>query len=114
MAGYTDERRQLHLGDGVRAFFGGIGFILTTPRVWGYAMVPVTVLLLLSCLLGTAAFWGAFKTASAVISSTESGWSQAGWWAITISLGLAFLILGTLLALVLAQPLSAWALEGIA
>ena len=38
--------------DGLRAFFGGVGFILGTPSVWPYAAVPAVIATVLACGLG--------------------------------------------------------------
>ena len=40
--------------DGVRAFFGGVGFIVGRPRMWGWALIPATVATLLFGGLGGA------------------------------------------------------------
>ena len=49
--------------DGLWAFAGGIGFVLTTPAVWGRALVPVGVLALLSLGLCGLSWWGAWRPA---------------------------------------------------
>ena len=35
------------IAGGLDAFVGGIGFIIKTPAVWGYALVPILITLVL-------------------------------------------------------------------
>ena len=44
--------------DGVRSFFGGVGFILGRPSVWGWAILPSLVAAVLFLALGALAVWG--------------------------------------------------------
>src|SRR5262249_9710527 len=98
---------------GLGAFAGGIGFVLLTPRVWGYALVPATMLLLLSCRLTRLATLGAHYVGAWMIGPEPSGWGVAGSWILKIALDLVGLVVAVLLALSLAQPLSGFALEAI-
>lgn len=41
--------------DGVKCFFGGLGFLLKTPAAWPLALVPASVVVLLGGALGTLA-----------------------------------------------------------
>lgn len=99
--------------DGLAAFFGGIGFVMKTPGTWGYALVPVAMMLALLCGFGGTAVALAPK-ASDRIMGLEGGFATWTHGAVTIGLGLVFLLLAGLLAVALAQPLSGWALEAIA
>jgi CysZ protein len=110
-----EERAERSLGvlGGLDAFAGGVGFVLVTPRVWGYALVPVGMMLLLTCGLGVAGVWGAGRAGEAVFGASPGAWGQVGSWALTVSLALVGLAVALLLALVMAQPLSGWALERI-
>lgn len=99
---------------GLEAFFGGIGFVIVTPRVWGYALVPVGMLLLLFCGLVGLAFWGSHHLSSWLIGPDPGVWARIGYWGLIIALGVASLLAAALLALSLAQPLSGFALESIA
>jgi len=98
---------------GLAGFFGGIGFVLATPSVWLYAAVPVLTALLLGCGLTALGFWEARALAQTWIGE-GGGWATAGQWLVTISLGFVLMIAGVFAALVLAQPLSGWALDAIA
>jgi CysZ protein len=115
MPNWDEERGRRSLGalDGLGAFAGGVGFVLTTPRVWGYALVPVGMMLLLTCGLGVAGVWGAGRAGEAVFGVAPGTWGQVGSWALTVSLALVGFAVALLLALVMAQPLSGWALERI-
>ncbi len=99
---------------GLEAVTGGIAFIVTTPSVWGYALVPVALMLVLTCGLGLLGFWGAARASGALFDETLGSWGQIGSWMVTVLLGLVGLLASLLLALVLAQPLSGFALEAIA
>jgi CysZ protein len=100
-------------GDGLEAFFGGIHFIVTTPSVWLYALVPAFMVLLLACVLGWLGIWGAGQAISAFLGQTSGFWSTAGSWVLTILLALPAVLFALLLAVILAQPFSVFALEAI-
>ncbi len=107
----TSEKR-LRIADGARAFFGGIGFVFSHPRVWPYAWVPVLVLLALVSGLGALGLWVTWHLASAILSG-GSGWAEAGRWLLEIILGGVVLLVALLLGFAFAQPLSGFALEAI-
>jgi CysZ protein len=109
------ERRTaaLGVGDGVAAFLGGIGFVIATPGVWLYALVPVTVLTVLACGGCVGGGFGAWETAFHIVGKEAGAWGQVGGWALTVLLGLAFVVLAMLTSLALAQPLSGFALDAI-
>lgn len=92
---------------GIGAFFGGVAFVVGTPRLWLRAMAPVLTALVLTTALGAVGVWQAMALAHRV-------WG--GGVAATI-LGVGLCVAAVLLALVvgvsLAQPLSGWALDGI-
>jgi CysZ protein len=103
---------ELRLTDGARAFFGGIGFVVSRPMMWPYAMVPVLVLLTLIAGLGTLGLWGSWHIVSAIIAGS-SGWAEAGRWLLEVLIGSVVLLVAVLLGFAFAQPLSAFALESI-
>jgi CysZ protein len=105
---------RITLRSGLEAFGGGIGFVMVTPRVWGYALVPVGMLLLLSCGLTGLAVWGSHHLSTWLIGPNPSAWGQTGYWSLIIALGVVGFIVAVLMALSLAQPLSGFALESIA
>jgi CysZ protein len=107
-------RSSVGLGDGVGAFFGGIGFILGTPSVWPLAAVPVFMLLLLFSVTMALGGWGAWELSRWIVGETTSAWGEAGVWALRVVLLLVALLVAGLAAIALAQPLSGFALEKIA
>ena len=98
---------------GLRAFAGGMGFIFSTPSVWGYALVPTVMVLVLMCGLGGLGIWGAAR-ASDVLLSVENGmWAHVGNWLLTVLFSIVALVLAALLAIGFAQPFSSFALFAI-
>jgi len=101
------------LFSGLEAFGRGIGFVVGTPRVWGYALVPAIVFLLLLGVLVSLAIWGSFHLSTSLFGEDLGTWGQIGWWSLTILFWLVGFVVALLLALSLAQPLSGFALESI-
>jgi CysZ protein len=93
---------------GLRAFYGGIGFVLSTPSVWGWSLVPVGFMALLSLGLCGLSWWGAWEASKALV-----GDENLGTWTLTVLFGLFGAMLAVLIALTLAQPCSSFALEAI-
>jgi CysZ protein len=104
------KRAALGFFAGVRALFGGLGFVVTTPRVWPWAMVPVIAATLLLGGTTALAIWGGGELAARIIDPAHVVWS----WAIKIVLWVVGIIIGFFVALTLAQPISGFALEAIA
>lgn len=102
----------LAVWDGARAFFGGVGFVVSRPSVWPYAAVPATVLLLLVTGLGVLGIWGSWHLVSAIVAGA-SAWATAGRVVLEILLGSVALLVAVLLGFAFAQPLSGFALESI-
>jgi CysZ protein len=100
-------------GEGVAACLGGINFIITTPSVWLHALVPALMVLILACSLGALGIWGAEQAVNVFIGQTSGFWSTTSSWALTIFLAVTAVILALLLAVILAQPFSVFALEAI-
>ena len=98
--------------NGIGAFFGGVGFILTTPAAWGYAAVPVAMaLVLMSGFLYLG--WHAAVRLSDWLTGQAGGFASATGGGVTVVLIVISVVLSALAALALAQPLSGWALEAI-
>jgi CysZ protein len=93
---------------GLNAFVGGIGFIVSTPAVWGWSLVPLGFIALLSVGLCGLSWWGAWEASKAMI-----GEEKFGTWTLTVLFGLLGAMLAVLIALTLAQPCSSFALEAI-
>jgi CysZ protein len=92
---------------GAAAFFGGVGWVVTTPRIWPRAIVPVATALVLIGVLGVLGVRGAM----AVTHRAFGDGLGAGF--VGVLLALAALVLALVIGVALAQPLSGWALEGI-
>lgn len=105
--------RRLGFLDGLKAFFGGIGFIVGRPSTWGWAMIPVFVAGVLFSGSAAAAIWGGSQAAEHFVTDT-GGWSWAGVWTLKILFGIVGVLLAFLIAISLAQPLSGFALDAIA
>jgi CysZ protein len=109
----SKESGRLTVLSGLEAFTGGIVFVIVTPRVWGYALVPVSMLLLLSCGLFGLAVWGSHHLSAWLIGPDPGVWGQIGYWSLMTASFVVSILLAVLLALSLAQPLSGFALESI-
>lgn len=83
---------------GAGAFFQGMGFVVSTPRIWPRALVPMVVALVLFAGLVALGIVGAEAVTHGVY---------------VVLLAIPAVILSLVLALSLAQPLSGWALDGI-
>src|SRR4051812_39763837 len=100
--------------EGLRAVAGGITFELATPRVWLYAAVPAVVLVILACGLAGVGLYVAGAATHTLLGDPETIWGHVGGWLLWTLLMLGAVLVAMLLALVLAQPLSGFALEAIA
>lgn len=109
----SNRTASIGLGGGLRAFAGGIAFVVGTPSVWGYALVPILVFLVLLVSLGALGGWGAFRISAALLGEPSGFWSGLGSWMLTVTLAILACILAMLVALSLAQPISGFALEAI-
>jgi CysZ protein len=101
------EGRDVTFFDGIKALFGGVGFIVATPRTWPRSMVPMAMAVVLTVVVGALGVLGGVAAANAIIP--ESDWA----WVLKIVFGIAAVLLGVLAAITFAQPLSGWALDGI-
>ncbi|MBX3205216.1 MAG: EI24 domain-containing protein [Labilithrix sp.] len=107
-------RGRLGFFDGVSAFFGGLGFIVSRPSMWGWAAIPAVVATLLFFGLGALAVWGGTALAHALIAEPSGAWTTAGVWLLRIVFWLVGVVVSFLVAISLAQPLSGFALDAIA
>jgi CysZ protein len=100
---------------GAGALFGGMGFIVRRPAMWGWALVPAVVATALFLGFGALAAWAGSDLANRVLGELGGGaWATAGAWALRMVLGLVGAVVAFLLAISLAQPLSGFALDAIA
>jgi CysZ protein len=98
---------------GLRAFLGGIGFICTTPAVWGYAAVPLAMMVIVLLAFTGLGVWGATEVSGAWLGHDAGFWHETGSWLVIGVLSVLSLLVALIIALVLAQPLSGLALERI-
>jgi CysZ protein len=98
---------------GLRAFIGGIGFVVGSPSLWGYALVPMFMVLILGIGFGCLGVWGAGRAGTALLGEVSGFWAMLGYWLLWGSLALVALVTSLALALALAQPLSGFALDAI-
>ncbi len=96
---------------GVRAFFGGIHFVATTPGTWGWAAVPVVVATILLGVTGAIAIWAGGLLTAHVVGDPTSAWHAAGAWLFRAVVSLVALVFAFVLSISLAQPLSGFALD---
>jgi CysZ protein len=108
------KRTTLGLFGGMGALFEAIGFVVSTPAIWPYAIVPVIVALVLVATCGALGIWGALLFVDHVVAGSTGTLALVGAWALKILLGTLALVLGAVVAMALAQPLSGFALERIA
>jgi CysZ protein len=83
---------------GAGSFFQGMAFVVSTPRIWPRAAVPVLVALVVFAGLVALGLFGAMR------------WTHGVY---VVLLAIPIVLLALVLALTLAQPLSGWALDGI-
>jgi CysZ protein len=110
----VSKRIALSFFAGVRALFGGLGFVVTTPAAWGWALIPVLVATLLFGGAGALAIWGGSELSQHLLSDASGTWSAVGSWALRILFWAVGLIVAFVVAMSLAQPLSGFALDAIA
>jgi CysZ protein len=109
------KRAALGFFAGVRGFFGGLGFVVTSPGVWGWAMIPVAIATLLFGGLGALAIWGGSELSHRLLWDEGDGtWTLIGVWALRLVLWLVGVLVAFVVAMSLAQPLSGFALDAIA
>ncbi|HEX3149026.1 MAG TPA: hypothetical protein VHR66_13175 [Gemmataceae bacterium] len=104
----VNDRGSLGIWDGVRAFAGGTWFIIVTPSVWGWSLVPIGFMAFFSISLCGLSSWGAWESSKALFGETHFGT-----WALACLLGLIGATIAVLIALTLAQPCAGFALEAI-
>lgn len=111
--GLPQKGSSLRITDGLEGFAGGIVFVLTSPRVWGYALVPAAIAMGLFAGLSFLGFWVAEQASHALLGTPMGTWGRLGNWVIIVTLTLIGLVMAVLVSLCLAQPLSGFALDAI-
>jgi CysZ protein len=98
---------------GVRALTAGAAFIISTPRMWGYASVPLVIFAAHAIGLGWLGVALATRCAEAIVGSSAATLVVVGRWIIDAMLVVSALLAAVILAFSVAQPLSGWALDAI-
>ena len=99
---------------GVRALFGGLGFVVTTPSVWGWALIPVVVATALFGGASALTIWGGSELALHIVGDPSGSWGTFGVWTLRVLFWAVGLVIAFFVAMSLAQPLSGFALDAIA
>lgn len=109
------KRQALSFFAGVRAVFGGLGFVVSTPSAWGWASIPVFVATLLFCGTGGLAIWLGADLAHRLLWDPGDGTGTVvAIWALRVLFWAVGLVIAFVIAMSLAQPISGFALERIA
>jgi CysZ protein len=99
---------------GVRALFGGLGFVVTTPSVWGWSAIPVAVATALFGGASVLGVWGGSALAARLVGDPSNAWATAGLWLLQLLFWAIGLVVAFVVAMSLAQPLSGFALDAVA
>lgn len=109
---------------GVRALFGGAFFVVSTPRVWGWAIVPVLAATILFVGFASVAGWGGAALADRIVLPSAEAASAAGeelsglalatMWLLRVLFWLVGIVVAFVVAMSLAQPVSGFALDALA
>jgi uncharacterized protein involved in cysteine biosynthesis len=110
----NDDFDSIGISAALDAFLGGIGFILFTPSVWIWAAVPALLTAVLMCGGTALVVWGAASQLESWFGPDRGIWGSIGYWVLMVLASLTAMLIGMLLGLTLAQPLSGLALEKIA
>ncbi|MGZ3422523.1 MAG: EI24 domain-containing protein [Polyangiales bacterium] len=104
--------KRARFAEGLAAPWQGLGFVIGTPSVWGLSLVPIVVFL---AILGLASTLGIMGVEHFVAPSLAGG--GAWQWAallLRVLLWAVAVLVGLLVAIALAQPISGFALEALA
>jgi CysZ protein len=99
---------------GLSSFFGGFGFIVSTPSAWGFALVPMFAAGTLFVGSGWLGVWGATALYHHVVAGTHGTLGAIGAGILYVLLIAVAVVLAFVVACALAQPLSGFALEALA
>jgi CysZ protein len=104
-----ENPKPLKFLDGVRAYGAGLKFIVLKPSNWPLAVVPALVALTLSA----ASFAGLYSLSRAWLESSNAEHAVAAA-LLTVLVAMVCLIVSVVLGFALAQPISGFALDGLA
>jgi len=95
------------------AVFGGFGTLARTPSLWPWALVPALVLVALEAVFVTLAIKVGGPFVRSLIPAVESDWGQIGMGLLGYAAIAVLVVIGWVVAVPLAPPLSAPALEHV-
>lgn len=98
---------------GVSAVFSGFGTIARTPALWPWALVPLFILVALEGVFITLAIKVGGPWVRSLIPAFQSDWGQVGAGILSWAAVAALAVVGWFVAVPLAPPLSAPALEHV-
>jgi hypothetical protein len=98
---------------GIAAFYAGVGFVATTPRLWLRAAMPIASLLAVGSGLGLGGVWLSVRAADH-LAGGPGFLAESGHFLVALSLSLVAVAIAAVVGLTLAQPLSSSALDGLA
>lgn len=98
---------------GLKCFFGGMWWTLTTPSVWPLAMVPMLLGLVLTALFSTLSIWLVPGSVDGLVGATSSTLGGVGRVVAQVLATVLAVAASALIGFALAQPLSGPALEAI-
>jgi len=107
------EFKSIGISAGVEAVGSGIGFILRTPATWPWAAVPGMIMLVLLAGLCGLGIWGSAEFSASIFGHDRHTWGSIGYWLVTVLLAILSVLIAVIFALVLTEPLSAFALDKI-
>jgi CysZ protein len=111
----VSKRAVLGFFAGVRALFGGVGFVVSTPSAWGWAMIPALAAAVLFGGGSALAIWAGSALSERIVGDVAAhGWAVLGMWTLRVLLWALGLVLAFVIAMSLAQPLSGFALDAVA
>ena len=109
------KRQALSFFSGVKAVFGGLGFVVSTPSAWGWASIPVLVATVIFGGLGALTIWLGTDLAHRLLWDAGDGTGTVvAIWALRVLFWAVGLVVAFVVAMSLAQPISGFALERIA
>ena len=109
------KRQALSFFSGVKAVFGGLGFVVSTPSAWGWASIPVLVATVIFGGLGALTIWLGTDLAHRLLWDADDGTGTVvAIWALRVLFWAVGLVVAFVVAMSLAQPISGFALERIA
>src|SRR5262245_6401681 len=88
----------------LKAFFGGIGFVITTPSVWPWAAVPALMMLVLASAVTVLGIWGGSELLIWIFGTNRGTWGAIGYWASWLLVMATIMVTAVIAALTLAQP----------